>query len=165
MKKMYPFTPLSIPAFLLGIFCLLAISACAPTEQNQETTTDQPLQAHSNWSAVLGLSGGFAGQMREIRIDQSGQATLIDKKTKSRFEKLVTPQELQDIAKLVTLLPVDLPPDQRSSQCRDCITYRLVTTVNDTKQLLVTDDAKLHDSDAKDLIRSLATLARKMMKN
>ena len=164
MKKMFPFTPIPGSVFLLVFLCLPAIWTCTPTEQTQVRAIDQPANAHSNWSAILKLSGGFAGQMREIHVDQTGQATLTDKKLNTRFEKQVTPQELQNIAKLVTLLPVDLPPDQRSSQCRDCITYTLVTRVNGAKQTLVTDDSKLHDSGAKDLIRSLATLASGMLK-
>ena len=166
MISIISFRQATIPAFLPVILVLLLLCACTPTGETQASAESQPTTAtDSNWSALLSLSGGFAGQMREISIDQSGQAVLIDKKTHARFEKQVTPQELQNIAKLVKLLAVDLPPDQRSSRCRDCITYRLVTTVDETKRQLVTDDVNLHDSGAKELIRSLATLATEMMKN
>ena len=165
MLSMIPFRYKCIPVFLPVILGILLISACAPTGQSQEPATEQGQDTvPASWSALLNISGGFAGLMREISIDQSGQVVLVDKKRKSQFEKQVTPQELQNIAELLTLLPVDTPSDQRSSQCRDCITYRLVTTVNGKKRQMVTDDAKLRDSDAKDLIRVMTTLASGMMK-
>lgn len=148
---------------LIAVLSIMLMTACAPNGQSPESVqTQTDGTADSKWSVILNISGGIAGQMRQISVDETGRAVLVNKKTKSQIEKQVTPQDLQNIARLVKLLPVKTAPDQRSSQCRDCISYQLVATVDGTNQQRATDSLNLHDSDVNELIQAMSTLASGM---
>ena len=151
--------------FLPVICCILLIYACNPTEQSTAKSTAQPTpDSDPDWTLTLYISGGYAGLIRNISLDQTGRAILVDEKLKSRVETSVTPNDLQMFTKLVKILPSRAAGGSRSTQCRDCITYKLVTNINDTKQQIIADDITLHESSAKELIQKLTRLAAGMAK-
>ena len=163
---MIPFRQMTIPAFLPVILGLLLLSACSPTGQNQESATEQPQDTASpNWSVMLNISGGFAGLMQTLTLDQSGQAIFIDKRKKSRTEKQITREDLQIYADLVKNLADTDHAETRPDQCRDCINYALDISSDGKLKHRAVNTISLTNSDAKELISKLASLAAEMRAN
>ena len=135
-------------------FAMLLI-ACNPTAS--DTTSSS-----ANWSVKLSLSGGFAGLNRSISLNQDGQAIYIDKRAKSRVEKQVTQQDLQDYVKLVKILPVNQALKPKPTRCNDCINYVLVASFDGTSKRRTANDLTLGSSDANELIKNLTMLASEM---
>ena len=157
---------ITIPVLLPIILGMLLMSACAPTERSQESATPQQQAAvTTSWSAILNISGGFAGLMQTLTLDQSGQAIFIDKRKKSRTEKQVTREDLQIYADLVKNLANTNRTETRPDQCRDCINYALDISSDGKLKRRAVNTISLTNSDAKELISKLASLAAEMRAN
>lgn len=146
---------------------MLLITACHPSGQNPGTPTPAQPPANSTppWSVSLDISGGIAGQMRNISVDQSGLAILTDKKTASRAEQSLSAQQVQALARLIETLPASKSGTRQSSQCRDCINYQLTAEFNGVKRRRVVQDIYLPESDAEALIQYLMALTSTMDSN
>ena len=141
---------------LSAIYLLAACSPTAPGSNPDSHSTEV------SWSITLNISGGFAGIMQTISLDQTGKALLVDNKLKSKVEKQVTKQELQTYVKLVKNLP-DIPDTKaKPGQCRDCFNYSLVAIYAETQKRRVVDSMAITESDAKELISKLTMLAKEM---
>ena len=163
---MIPSRYIIIPVLLPIILGMLLISACAPTERSQESATAQQQAAvTTSWSAILNISGGFAGLMQTLTLDQSGQAIFIDNRKKSRTEKQVTREDLQIYADLVKNLADTNRTETRPDQCRDCINYALDISSDGKLKRRAVNTISLTNSDAKELISKLASLAAEMSAN
>ena len=152
--------------FLAPLLCVIASllisTACSPTGEDKTAVGQAENTANTSWAASLDISGGFAGLMQNIAIDQSGKAIFINKKTNSRVEQRIPPNVLREYAKLVEGLPLVKPDTRPFNQCRDCISYTLLTDFNGTKQHTTIDDTEMQNSAAKVLIQKLTALASKM---
>jgi hypothetical protein len=163
---MIPFRQVTIPTFLPVILGMLLMSACAPTERSQESATAlQQAAVTTSWSAILNISGGFAGLMQTLTLDQSGQAIFIDKRKKSRTAKQITREDLQIYADLVKNLADTNRANSRPDQCRDCINYALEISSDGKLKHREVNTISLTNSDAKELISKLASLAAEMRAN
>ena len=163
---MIPSKYITIPVLLPIILGMLLISACAPAERSQESATaHQQAAVTTSWSAILNISGGFAGLMQTLTLDQSGQAIFIDKRKKSRTEKQVTREDLQIYADLVKNLADTDRTETRPDQCRDCINYALDISSDGKLKHRAVNTISLTNSDAKELISKLASLAAEMRAN
>ena len=140
------------------LFLLSLLTAC-------NSVGEVTLSTQSEWSATLNYSGGFAGLMRSISIDQTGKAVFQDNRTGSQIERKLEPDHLQVYADLVKILPGRTSADNRSNQCRDCINYSLVVVYDGIHKRRMADDLSLKDSDAKALISKLTKLASELDKN
>jgi hypothetical protein len=140
--------------FFVG-FALFLLSACNPT-------TPQADQAATDWSITLDISGGFAGLMQTLTLDQSGQGVLIDQRKKSRIEKQVTGQDLRTYAELVKNLADASHAKSLPDQCRDCINYSLTVRYDSTVKRRAVNNLTLADSDAKQLLTRLMSLVTQM---
>lgn len=162
MKMALPEPWFSRAALILGVFGMLFVTACSPTGQDTHATDQGQLaERHnqSNWSVSMHISGGFTGEMREISVDQTGQAVILDAKTKSKSGIQVTQNDLQTIAKLVKLLPGRISPTKKYHQCPDCRTYELLAHVDGRKIMSSTNDVNLQDSETKELVQLLLKIA------
>ena len=151
---------------ITGLLAMLFLSACTPVEQqNDKLTTKTTVASGSPWSVTLEKSGGFAGVMQSITLDQTGTAVFTDQKTKFRAEKQLDANELQTSAAAVKSLATKAETAKRFSQCRDCFNYTLITTSDQGKQKFITDDIQMPQSVSKDLIQMLNNLASTMQKS
>ena len=166
MRSMIPLRFTIIPVFVSIILGIILMSACAPTDQGQESAAAQQQDpVTTSWSAKLNISGGFAGLMQTLTLDQSGQAIFIDKRKKSRTEKQVTREDLQIYADLVKNLADTDRTETRPDQCRDCINYALDISSDGKLKHRAVNTISLTNSDAKELISKLASLAAEMRAN
>lgn len=140
------------PVFYSCILLLL-LSGCNPLEQSSQ-----------DWSAALIVSGGIAGLIQEISIDQSGRAVLLDKRKKSETSEQLSSNELNRLASQLQALSGVTASVKRHRQCRDCIMYSLITTYAGNQQRWVTDNLSIQQSEARELIQSLTGLAARMGK-
>jgi len=152
--------------YLVTWFCIgTLISACTPTEPDTGSTAPPAtVVPDHNWSATLIIAGGLAGQLIEITVDQSGKALLSDKRRNTRIEKQLTRKELERIAQAMTSLPASSKTVNRFSKCRDCYLYTLTAVDNGNPIKITADDLSLQNSDARELIQLLSTLATEMRK-
>ena len=148
--------PIKLTSYILTIISLFyLVSGCNSTAHDTNNS-------EANWSITLNISGGFAGIMQTVNLDQTGKAILVDNKLKLKVEKQVTKQELQTYVKLVKNLP-DIPDTKaKPGQCRDCFNYSLVAIYADTQKRRVVDSMAITESDAKELITKLTVLAKEM---
>ena len=84
------------------------------------------------------------------------------RKTKSKVEKQVTAEDLQDFARLVKILPAGDKTSQFQDDCRDCIEFRLHAVFDGTaKSRAVTGTGEM-EPELKALIKKLNALASEM---
>jgi hypothetical protein len=139
--------------FCYSTIFLFIVAGCHPLEQS---TPD--------WSASLTISGGIAGHMTEISLDQTGRAVLLDKRKKTETRKQLSAEDRDRFASQVQALSNSTAGIKPNKQCRDCILYSLVTTYAESQQRWVTDSLGIQSSQARELIQDLTVLATGMSK-
>ena len=87
------------PSYFLSLILVFASLLTACNSVGEDTQIPQ-----SEWSATLNYSGGFAGLMRSISIDQTGRVVFQDNRTRSQIEKKLEPDHLQVYADLIKAL-------------------------------------------------------------
>jgi len=144
--------------FLL-IFCLFS-SACV-TQDNAVATTNNKKQS---WSVILSISGGFAGLMRNISIDEDGSIIINDLKNSKSIRKKLNNKELQDLSDLLDKLKGTSSSSSSpgfSRNCKDCYQYKLSIRWQNSQVLASLNDINLKKSPYKALVIFLKRILSK----
>lgn len=130
------------------------MASCHPLEQST-----------ADWSVSLTISGGIAGQIQEISLDQTGHAVFLDKRKRNEIRKLLSTEDRERFASQVQALSNSTTAGVKPhKKCRDCILYTLVTTYAGIQQRRITDSLGVQRSQARELIHGLTRLATEMSK-
>ena len=117
--------------FILGsLFLLISLLSCIAQGKSEETgvTKLKPIEKTNQWIVVLGVSGGFAGWIKNISVDASGKTIINDLRQNKSTKKILSNKELSELSKLVEQLKSSkLEPEaaQPSTLCSDCFQYEL----------------------------------------
>ena len=146
---------------------MVMVSACHSQESQGPTVqVATPVAASSSsapaaqaWSVRLVITGGFAGEHREIAIDSAaGKAVLTNHKTGQRNEQALVGADHDQIAQLVRTLPKQLA-SQSTSNCNDCFNFDLDVSRDGVAQRVRLESFMLSDSVYGPLIEKLLTLS------
>ena len=144
---------------------MVMVSGCHSPE-SQVSTAQVATPAASNnsapaaqtWSVRVVITGGFAGEHREIAIDgAAGRAVLTNHKTGQRKEQALPGADHDQIAQLVRTLPKELA-SQSNGNCNDCFNFDLDVSRDGVAQSVRLESFMLSDSVYGPLIAKLLAL-------
>jgi len=153
--------------FSLGsLFLLISLLSCVAQGKSEETglTKVKPIEKTNQWIVVLGVSGGFAGWIKNISVDASGKTIVNDLRRNKSSKKILSNKELSELSKLVEQLKsFKLEPEatQSSTLCSDCFQYELSIRWQNGQILASLNDINLTESKANKIILFLRDILTK----
>ena len=158
LKKLF----LSLGTF----FLLLSLLSCVAQGKSEETgvTTVKSIEKTNQWTVALGVTGGFAGWIKNISVDSSGKTIINDLRQNKSSQKILSNKELSELSKLVVQLKTTtLEPESTkpSSFCSDCFQYELSIRWQNRQILASLNDINLTESKANKIVLFLRDILMK----
>ena len=164
LKKIF----FSLGSLLLLISLLSCVTqgkpADKPVEKLSEVAKAKSTAKTSEWIVALGVSGGFAGWIKNISVDSSGKTIVNDLRQNKSSQKIISNKELSELSKLLeqlkssTLEPESTKP---SSLCSDCFQYELSIRWQNGQILASLNDINLTESKANKIVLFLRDILTK----
>ncbi len=154
------FNTLNITTVFRSIFIslLLVCVSCAAQEKKDTVTVSKGVVPVQSWSAILSVSGGFAGWDKNISIDSGGLVIINNLKTGMSSRKKLNNKELLALSALVHQqknTSVVAGSRNFSKRCADCFEYKLSIRWQNRQQLAVLNDINLSKSPYQSIVRFL----------
>ena len=135
--------------------CIVAFSAC---QSGQPAVSDKAEKV--DWNVMLIITGGIAGENKEIIVDHTGKAQLINNRTQQSRTSRLSAGDLHSIAELVKNHPRKIKRSKMTAKCRDCYYYVINVQYADKTTRQRANDIDM-DEKLQELIRALKKVAPK----
>jgi len=153
--------------FSLGsLFILISLLSCVAQGKSEETglTKVKPIDKTNQWIVVLGVSGGFAGWIKNISVDSSGKTIINDLRQNKSNKMILSNKELNDLSKLVEQLKsttLEVESTKPSTLCSDCFQYELSIRWQNGQILASLNDINLTKSKFDKVVLFLRNILQK----
>ena len=151
---------------MASFFLLISLLSCVAQGKSEETglTKTKPTEKPNQWIVVLGVSGGFAGWIKNISVDASGKTIVNDLRRNKSSQKILSNKELSELSKLVEELKsttLEAESTKPSSLCSDCFQYELSIRWQNGQILASLNDINLTESKFEKLVLFLRNVLQK----
>ena len=114
----------------------------------------------ADWNVMLIISGGLAGENKEIVVDHTGKAQLTNNRTQQSRTSRLSADDLHTIAELVKNHPRKIKRSKMAAKCRDCYYYVINVQYADKTTRQRANDIDM-DEKLQELIGALKKVAPK----
>ena len=146
---------------LVTIIASLLFGACAGSDTRPAATASA---APSYWPVQLTVSGGFAGFIRHIRVQQDGTVTTGNRQLSENHTSILSADDHRTLAEQLADLPDSVETSGKKatrSNCADCLQYQLTLTRHDKPHTIELNSQTLATSPYSAVIATLVTLMEK----
>ena len=148
------------------LFLLVSLLSCVAQGKSEEAEVVKvkSIEKPNQWIVALGVTGGFAGWIKNISVDSSGKTIINDLKQNKSSQKILSNKELKELSKLVEQLKstiFETKSTKPSSLCSDCFQYELSIRWQNRQILASLNDINLSESKANKIVLYLRNILMK----
>ena len=151
---------------MVSLALFISLLSCVTQGKSGETEVEKvkSVEMTSQWMVALGVSGGFAGWIKNISVDSSGKTIINDLKQNKSSKKLLSNKELSELSKLIEQLKnttIESKTAKSSNLCSDCFHYEVSIRWQNRQILASLNDINLAESKANKVVLFLRNILMK----